>query len=515
MLLKLFKSIQHLIKNVILVKYIIPAKVGIHNPTFFASKRLSSFGWHLHCFAPAKAGIYCFILYFCTSCVPTADVFSELSSEDVEDRFYIKFDVDHYTGQGVAVPLYELSSEDRIGLIDCGVDKDTESIEDIYCTLDLNEADIGVLGQAEEGIPIQYNVPREMCRYTTFMAPWHWNYRSGLGPPLLQKYTIEESDTNTIQVSVGGVNTGSEENNDDEYYCIPPNCGTPSSPPSTSACETAQRLNQVPAAGIWCRVDEENNISKVFCPYDHSTDSTNTDKPNCCFGTYRVIGGDEGEEENDWGGNIKECIGGPIRISNWEAYSKTPYGDLPIPLVTSSWTRGLRHTLTVGPIIDSVVFPQSVPTANYFDGIEDLIFTDLLSCSNCPGMLLPDNTKPLPAPNLRAYPYFTLECLNSNYEALHSVHLIIREWNTKEEFISFKDSDGRSGDPDLEGEEGRDCNYYEADEKLLGRTNCNDFLDFDDYLSISTSPLNSIIQEDDIDLPYPHIDYDGSAGGGG
>ena len=180
--------------------------------------------------------------------------------------------------------------------------------------------------------------------------------------------------------------------------------------------------------------------------------------------------------------------------------------------MTSSWTRGLRRTLTVGPIVDGLILPQSVPTATYFDGIEDLIFTDPLSCPNCPGMLLPDDTKPLPDANLRAYPYFTLECLNDNYESLHTVHLIIREWNTIEEFLSFKDSDGRSGDPDLSGEEGGDCNYYEADEKLLGRTNCNDFLDLDDYLSNDTLP--SVIQ-DILDLPYPRIDYDGSAGGGG
>ena len=102
-----------------------------------------------------KAGIYFFIFYFCLSCVPTIDVFSELTSEDVDDRFYIKFDTGHYEGQGLAVPLYELSSNDTIGLIDCGIDKNTESVEDLYCILDLNEADIGVLGQAEEGIPIQ------------------------------------------------------------------------------------------------------------------------------------------------------------------------------------------------------------------------------------------------------------------------------------------------------------------------------------------------------------------------
>ena len=37
--------------------HVIPVETGIQNLTFFASTRLSSFVWQLHCFAPAKAGI--------------------------------------------------------------------------------------------------------------------------------------------------------------------------------------------------------------------------------------------------------------------------------------------------------------------------------------------------------------------------------------------------------------------------------------------------------------------------
>jgi len=443
----------------------------------------------------------------CLSCVRTEDLFSESINSAAVERFYLKFDTEHFAREGIAVPLYELSSNDEIGLIDCGVNKGEESFEDIYCILDLNEADIGVLGQADRGIPIQYNIPRHMCEYTTFMAPWHWNYRSGIGPPVLRKYTVEE----TQQV------VGNNENNDDEYYCIPVNnqCSTPVPPPVTTRCIEAQLAGDIPPEGAWCRIDEDNNLSKIFCPaWDHSINSDNISRPNCCLGTYEVTGGDEGKEENDWGGNVKDCIGGPIRASDWDAYQETQYGELPIARIFYSWIMDTpRETLVVGPVNEGEVIFSSAPTATYFDGIEDLIFTDS-SCPNCPGMFLSDVNNPILGSAFIGYPYFTLECLDSNYEALHRIHLIIREWNTQEEFLSFQDSDGRSGDPDVDGEEGSDCPYYEADEALHhAHTDCNDFADLDDYLEASDGITQSDLDILDdlnvnLDLPYPQIDYE-------
>ncbi|MDE0151322.1 MAG: hypothetical protein OXK80_02340 [Bdellovibrionales bacterium] len=449
-----------------------------------------------------------FCLYFCTSCSPTQDLFSESLDEVATERFYIKLDENFYKREGIAVPEYALSSDDLIGLTDCGVNKGDESFEDIYCILDLNEADIGVLGQADKGIPIEYNIPRHMCEYTTFMAPWHWNYRSGIGPQVLHKHT-EEEDTSDTTIVVGG--EGNESNNA-EYYCIPPS-GTRrcAGNPVTSAvpCPIGQ-----PNPGTWYRIDEDSNVSKCFCPYDHSSAGDgNSNAPNCCFGSYEVEGGNEGTETNDWGGDLKECIGGPLRSGGWDNYAPTVTSvshtqkpiEIPIPNRFYSWvTDEPRRTFEIGPIdIETILLTASgnryfysTPTATYFDGIEDLIFTDPLSCSNCPSMFSPDVDNPIEnlalRAALRAYPYFTLECLDSNMEALHRVHLTIREWNTQEEFLSFKESNGGSGDPDIDGEEGSDCPYYEADEKL-GSTNCNDFLDLDDFI--------------DIGIPYPRTPY--------
>ena len=424
-------------------------------------------------------------IYCCTSCVPTTDLFSESINDRSTERFYIKFSEDFYKREGIAVPLYELSSDELIGLKDCGVNKDEESFEDTYCILDLNEADIGVLGQADRGIAIEYNIPRQMCEYTSFMAPWHWNQRSGFGPLEVDECTL-----------------------------------TP--PPGT---ENASEQKYIRVSGGNWKLQEEGQ--KENCDYDQSENG----RANCCFGkslaniyvgtgnssTACALDTEAEQTEKDWGGDIKECIGGPVRSGDWEAFVDIEgIGEVPIATIFYSWTMDEpRQIYEIGPVEQGVVIPFSTPTATYFDGIEDLNFTNFNTCSNCPGMFYPDDNRIIEnnINQLRlpiGYPYFTLECLDSNHESLHRVHLIIREWNTKEEFLSFKNSDGRSGDPDLEGTEGGDCQYYESDEKIGFQgnfANCNDYLDLDDWTKASNIINSTSIYS--IDPPYPQASYEG------
>ena len=124
----------------------------------------------------------------------TSHFASLASNTGSTDRMYIKFDTGHYERNGETAPLYQLSSlEDLTNIVDCGVTKGEESVEDIYCILDLNEADIGVsqagIEGSEGGIPLELNVPTEMCEYTQWMIPWHWNQRSGVGPRQVHECT--------------------------------------------------------------------------------------------------------------------------------------------------------------------------------------------------------------------------------------------------------------------------------------------------------------------------------------
>ena len=74
-----------------------------------------------------------------------------------------------------------------------------------------------------------------------------------------------------------------------------------------------------------------------------------------------------------------------------------------------------------------------------------------------------DHLIPIPLA-LVGHPYLTLSCMNHAYERKHRIHLVIREWNTQNEFNRFVESKGSRGDPDIVGLEGSFCEYYEADE---------------------------------------------------
>ena len=59
-----------------------------------------------------------------------------------------------------------------------------------------------------------------------------------------------------------------------------------------------------------------------------------------------------------------------------------------------------------------------------------------------------------------------MKCIDSAGEVLHKLQLMVREWNTHEEFLSFYQAGGtEDADPDvggydrLEGIEGEDCDY--------------------------------------------------------
>ena len=70
----------------------------------------------------------------------------------------------------------------------------------------MNEMDL-LSVEGNNILPLHYQVPREMCEHTAFMMPFHWNYRTGIGPLFLIKYEKPDTDTND-----GG---GNNNNNDD------------------------------------------------------------------------------------------------------------------------------------------------------------------------------------------------------------------------------------------------------------------------------------------------------------
>ena len=441
------------------------------------------------------------------------------SVESEGDRFYIRLDEGAFVQAGQTIIPYELSTNEEFGLKDCGVNKNDISSEDKYCILDINEMDL-LATEGENDVPLvlEYNVPKETCDYTSFYIPWHFNQPVGEGPRVLVKCTVKSEQTE------GGGNNRSGAGEESVFYAVASNNNRQT---FKDNCEQTNPDSKPEGDGWIQETESENFLSNQFCRsgksecpreeiinqakkklclFDQSSNE-NSGSANCCLGTYTLISCNSKEkaddvrgecdngEENEWGGKLGECIGGPLRVGNWESkISREGIGEYPIPKIVPSWERGLkdefeldRHLIVskkVRHTSDMIIHPKysSIGIATYYDGIEDLQWGS--DCADCPDIF---KSEPMPSTlgsgtndRLLGYPYFTLECLDGNMEAVHRLHLIIREWNTLEEFYSFKESAGRSGDADISGREGDECQYYEPDE--FGNNDCNDLTDLDDII---------------------------------
>ena len=353
-----------------------------------------------------------------------------------QDFFYLDLDEDHYAREGVEAPLYEINtteeygdSERRDSVSNCEVIYDEEEPDgpQMFCILDIMEQELLLVDLA-----FVVNVPKGMCTQLITSPAWHYNRAAGRGPPLIDhsKY----------------VPTGTEE--EKNKYCVVEG-GSP-----TTRCQ-----------------DEESKILEL-CDFIHSTGGE--EKLNCCVGEYAITG-ETSSTGNDWGGSIKNCMGGPGRTS-WDTYTED---GIPMRLVEYVLENGLRRLVKIKNLIAVARGgAYSTPIANYlkqlYQSPEDL---RQIKETDLPKFL---QTHYLYTPN----PYYTFTCLDSAGEILHQINLMIREWNTHEEFMVYYDSGGSddTADPDVTGVEGNDCEYENRDTIGFNSTQsrCNDFWDFDD-----------------------------------
>ncbi len=226
-----------------------------------------------------------------------------------------------------------------------------------------------------------------------------------------------------------------------------------------------------------------DEVQEICSNYDKSEQ----DLGNCCFGEYKVYTGRNAEpsSQGEWGGNFKECIGGPGRFS-WDSHNKT--GE-PITEVTNTKEDGLKEEYELNALINiydghkgSNKKPPSFITANYWEEAEEKVFLTSESKLKVYFPKAPTENN-FTKDDKRGNPYFVWTCFDRAKEIKHRIILLIREWNTQKEYNKFKETLGSSGDPDIVGEEGDLCDYYTSDENLLFERDsyCNDLLDLDDW----------------------------------
>ena len=68
--------------------------------------------------------------------------------------------------------------------------------------------------------------------------------------------------------------------------------------------------------------------------------------------------------------------------------------------------------------------------------------------------------------------------MDKGLEVMHRIHLIVREWNTEDEFNAYQESSGSRGTAnENDGQDG--CNAYESDNWINYESECNDLPDVD------------------------------------
>lgn len=299
------------------------------------------------------------------------------------------------------------------------------------CVLDMNELDIYY-----HGMSLQYNVPSTMCNYVKFSTYWYYNYEVGTGPTTITSTQTKDKEGNVLSSS-----------------CTmdgDPGCG-----------------------GLEASYDAVND--QATCVYDHSS----TGGPNCCFGNYTKtvsITTDTGSPvvtttKGTWGGDFQACIGGAAK-TNWDLFTKSGY---PAAALYFTPEKGLNQKYDVTAPIKSFNSGANFTIANFYTPSKhshSSYNTSPSTSSSLPYIVAPLDDRSGDAIGSGS-PAYTWSCLDKNDEVINQIRLYVREWNTYKEFVKYGTTQGASGDPDVAGEEGTDCDYYSSDV-------CNDYVDLDD-----------------------------------
>ena len=371
-----------------------------------------------------------------------SSVGDDFSPSDSE-YFYIDLDVESYESNDEIVPFYEISttedygdSEIRSSPSNCEIEHlppeeggEQQSSKPLMCILDVPEGAFTL-----KDLRLVYNFPEGMCTSITRALPWHFNFPIKRGPVVIE-----------CPVSIGSGEDASEEN----LFCN-----------ADYDRQTGQKACPSSASEITCYKEEQDLCASL------------PETPKCCSGG-------ETSDGEEWKPK-KECFGGPALHAG--------IGEPPKAFIRQNIKMpegGLRQTISLTYLLGINTAPQNVPHANYLQALDispdDL---DTLNRNDLPDFLQASPyykpSKKFSTPRL----FFEFSCLESAEETLHQIFLMIREWNTLEEFFKFYEDGGNDeADPDVEGIEGKDCHEGRISPEGEFSKLCNDWKDLEDFSS--------------------------------
>lgn len=384
---------------------------------------------------------------------PSAPPGSSNGVEDKDQYFYLG--VKNDTNDAV-VHVHDATDFNKT----CSVSKDSLAHEDIMCMIDIPEGDIYA-----KSVILQYNVPKDMCRYMVQETYWFYNKEIGNGPT-----TITISADNTVNASGDLINT--------TYTCAFDG--------AVQACS-----NGNPEVAITGMTPTSQNIK---CVYDDNG-------TNCCMGKYTythvsLTNGASADvstpQEISWGGNMRNCIGGPGK-TNWTAFTSenVPTGLLSFTRPGVTGTYKISSPQELGPAgLDPLT--ASIHVANWYGEAADHTHTGFVSgsSSTAPFFIAPidDRSGDAISSTNRTYNFM---CLDESFEIKHRIRAYIREWDYYPDYLNFISSEGvtvvpdRAGFGSFPGETDPTCI-----EGIEGP--CDDTLDIDDFLNLIVGPTNAV-----------------------
>ena len=170
-------------------------------------------------------------------------------------------------------------------------------------------------------------------------------------------------------------------------------------------------------------------------------------------------------------------IGGPGRTS-WNIHDEN---EIPLSMLEHTG-EGIQKRIEIksfpmkmtGDRVSGDIPSHSTPIANYIK-ILDRLPDEGLNIQELPPFLQSFRINPskLAVPR----PYYIFTCLNNKGDPKHEIKLLIQEWNTPKEFLTYYESGGADpSDPNITGAEGKSCDP----ESQMGMGLCNDLCDLED-----------------------------------
>jgi hypothetical protein len=216
----------------------------------------------------------------------------------------------------------------------------------------------------------------------------------------------------------------------------------------------------------------------------------------------------------DWGGNYKNCIGGPGK-TDWDSYGED---DFPFFKIVNS-IAGIKGEYTIRAPND-VLEPtenRSLHIANHFNSVSHThsSISGGFSSTTAPYPIEPlddlsgspfiDNVPSKSSNGLSrgaaANDNYTFTCLDPAEETIHRIKVYIREWDTYASYLAYITSSGATVAPDNPGTSPTtNC------EGLPGP--CNDFLDFDNFVnSLPGGAYSTAVSATGRAANFPSLDY--------